>query len=195
MKKEFAGRTYTIGKIEHDHDCSCSAVCKPDRDGSIELYIDPFTNECWECNIITIDDVQLYYNAFDELGVEGGSIESLALPKEDENGCEYRHWTEAVRDLLGDDLYGEMTSDATPNIDAHHRQIKLNKFHNYMVLNGLTPYMDSERGFNNEWTIYLAPAGAVINTENLQQMTIEEAVSAVEASFDYEYNCTDIRIY
>ena len=196
MEKTINGRTYTIGKLEHDHSCDCTSKVAVNPDGGIGLDFEA-GNECWESRTIEINGITIYHNAYgpDVEFANDADKEKLNLP---ESELIYGSISDVIRDILGDETYFEFVSDKTPRLDEHHAEIRIEALKEYITENNLTCYMDDMRGFSNEWCLTLATTEDKIPDDSkLYKISLEDALRYVGHSVnrDYDYDCTSIAMY
>jgi len=202
MLKELNGKTYEVSDITAIKECCCNVdiTLDPADDGpeayrTQQVRFNINSDECWSGHEIEINRLAVSYEAQNNLYIEDEAAFCTMVEAAGYNTSNYPtlNAKQFLEELLGYDDYGLLTEDDYDGSGDNHAEKKQDALKEYIEDNNLTPYMDDERGFGNEWTMYLAPADWDISDilPDLYAISIDKAVEY--SGIDYEYNCTSIR--
>lgn len=193
MIKNLNGKQFEVSEIKSVSNCSCNVDIKLDYEDGNEkvsyrsVIFDINSDECWAGHEVIINGLEIGFEA--QNGTYWSCEDSKIKALYDEY---YSTLYDFLQDLLGDE-YGTWACEEYDGSGDKHAEKKMNALKEYVAENKLKYYIDKERGFSNEWTIYLVPEEWDISDvmDDLEEISEESAIEYL--TIEYEYDCTSLK--
>lgn len=147
-KIEKYGRVWEISAITVNSECDCKSVAQV-----VNGYLYPVTsgNECYNCQTLEINGREIFMTT--HYGLNTDLLVHTWEYLTDEGGKYFNSAEEFVHDLIGDEMFAELTEDLPGN---DHFNIEWNAMVEYVHEKGLIVWYNNPRGFRNEYSVIVS---------------------------------------